>query len=69
MSQSRFETWQLDLQDLLGLAAPPVAIAFMSHGPIEIGRIKRNVPPATADGRTGTVAASCVITAIAASAA
>ena len=26
MSQSRFETWHLDLRDLLGLAVPPVAI-------------------------------------------
>ena len=29
MSQTRFETWHLDLQDLLGLAVPPVAIAFL----------------------------------------
>ena len=27
MSQSRFEIWHLDLQDLLGLTALPVAIA------------------------------------------
>ena len=60
MSQSRFETWHLDLQDLLGLAVPPVAIAFISHVPAGIGRIERTMPPATADGRTGAVAASCV---------
>jgi len=60
MSQSRFETWHLDLQDLLGLAVPPVAIAFISHVPAGIGRIERIMPPATADGRTGAVAASCV---------
>src|SRR3954452_24174207 len=60
MSQSRFETWHLDLQHLLGLAAPPVGIAFISHVPAGIGRIKRAMPPATADGRTGAVAASCV---------
>jgi len=27
MSQSRFETWHLDLRDLLGLAVPPRIIA------------------------------------------
>jgi uncharacterized protein (DUF169 family) len=60
MSQSRFKDWHLDLQDLLGLAVPPVAIAFFSHVPDEIGRIARPMPPTTADGRTGTVAAGCV---------
>jgi uncharacterized protein (DUF169 family) len=60
MSQSRLETWQRDLQDLLGIAAPPVAIAFISHVPARIGRLERTRPPPTADGRTGAVAASCV---------
>jgi uncharacterized protein (DUF169 family) len=60
MSQTRFETWHLDLQELLGLAVPPVAIAFVSHVPPGIGRIERAMPPATADGRTGAAAASCV---------
>ncbi|MGA6966654.1 MAG: hypothetical protein WBZ51_23950, partial [Xanthobacteraceae bacterium] len=40
MSQTRFETWHLDLQDLLGLSVPPVAIAFISHVPTGIGRIQ-----------------------------
>jgi uncharacterized protein (DUF169 family) len=60
MSQSHFETWHGDLQDLLGLAVPPVAIAFLSHAPDEIARIDRPMPPTTGDGRTGTVAAGCV---------
>ena len=60
MSQTRFETWHLDLQDLLGLSVPPVAIAFISHVPTGIGRIQRAMPPATPDGRTGAVAAGCV---------
>jgi uncharacterized protein (DUF169 family) len=60
MSQSCLETWHRDLQDLLGLAVPPVAMAFNSHVPAGIGRIERTMPPATADGRTGAVAASCV---------
>src|SRR5215471_3765620 len=59
MPQSRFEDWHLDLQDLLGLAVPPVAIAFPSHLP-EIDRLDRPMPPATPDGRTGAVAAGCV---------
>jgi uncharacterized protein (DUF169 family) len=60
MSQSRCEEWHLALQDLLSLAVPPVAIAFLSHVPAGIARIERMHPPATADGRTGAVAASCV---------
>ena len=60
MSHSCFERWHLDLQELLGLAVPPVAIAFISHIPAGIERIQRTVPPRTADGRTGAVAASCV---------
>jgi uncharacterized protein (DUF169 family) len=60
MSHSRFERWHLDLQEFLGLAVPPVAIAFISHVPAGIERIQRITPPRTADGRTGAVAASCV---------
>ena len=60
MSHTCSETWHLDLQDLLGLGVPLVAIAFISHVPTGIGRIQRTIPPATTDGRTGAVAASCV---------
>lgn len=60
MSHCCYESWHLDLQELLGLAVPPVAIAFISHIPAGIERIQRTVPPRTADGRTGAVAASCV---------
>jgi uncharacterized protein (DUF169 family) len=60
MSQDRLEHWDLELRDLLGLAVPPVAIAFMTHVPDEIARIERKHPPATTDGRTGAAAASCV---------
>jgi uncharacterized protein (DUF169 family) len=42
------------------LAVPPVGIAFVSHVPAGVGRVERTMPPATADGRTGAVAASCV---------
>jgi uncharacterized protein (DUF169 family) len=60
MSHSCFESWHLDLQELLGLAVPPVAIAFISRVPAGIERIQRTMPPRTAEGRTGAVAASCV---------
>src|SRR5262245_59643409 len=59
MSRNRFEAWHDDLQDLLGLAVPPVGIAFASHVPADIGRIERAMPPATSDGRTGTASTSC----------
>jgi uncharacterized protein (DUF169 family) len=60
MPQGRFNDWHLELQDLLGLSVPPVAIAFLNHVPDGIARIDRPMPPTTADGRTGTVAAGCV---------
>jgi uncharacterized protein (DUF169 family) len=60
MSQTRFETWHFDLEDLLGLAVPPVAIAFSGSAPTGIGRLERAMPAPTVDGRTGAVAASCV---------
>jgi len=56
MSQARFETWHRDLQELLGLAVSPVAIAFIGHVPAGVGHIARTMPPPTADGRTGAVA-------------
>ena len=60
MPPDDFQTWHLDLQDLLGLAVPPVAIAFLNHIPEGIRGIERAMPPATADGRTGAVPASCI---------
>ena len=60
MSQNHFESWHRDLQDLLGLAVPPIGIAFVNALPAGVSRIDRTMPPATADGRTGTAAASCV---------
>jgi uncharacterized protein (DUF169 family) len=60
MSQTSFTQWHQDLQELLGLAAPPIGITFMDQMPPGIPRIGRTKPPATADGRTGAVAAGCV---------
>lgn len=44
MSQTRFETWHFDLEDLLGLAVPPVAIAFSSSA-VRTMRISLIAPP------------------------
>jgi uncharacterized protein (DUF169 family) len=60
MSQTGFARWHQDLQELLGLAVPPLAIAFTNGVVSGIRGIERTKPPATADGRTGAVAASCV---------
>jgi uncharacterized protein (DUF169 family) len=60
MSQNLFSSWHRDLQELLGLAVPPIGIAFVSSVPPGIARIDRTMPAATADGRTGTAPASCV---------
>src|SRR5580704_2038639 len=49
-----------DLQQILGLAAPPIAITFANAEPDNIGRFDEKMPPATEDGRTGRVPAGCV---------
>jgi uncharacterized protein (DUF169 family) len=49
-----------DLQQILGLAAPPIAITFANAEPDNIGRFDEKTPPATEDGRTGRVPAGCV---------
>jgi uncharacterized protein (DUF169 family) len=60
MSQNHVERWHHDLQELFGLSIQPIGIAFMNAIPPGIGRIERSMPPPSADGRTGTVPASCV---------
>jgi uncharacterized protein (DUF169 family) len=59
MSQNQFERWHRDLYELLGLSIQPIGIAFLSAIPAGIDRIQRSMPPPSADGRTGTVPASC----------
>jgi uncharacterized protein (DUF169 family) len=49
-----------DLQQILGLAAPPIAITFANAEPDNIGRFDAKMPPPTEDGRTGRVPAGCV---------
>lgn len=49
-----------DLQQILGLTAPPIAITFANAKPDNIGLFDAKMPPATEDGRTGRVPAGCV---------
>jgi uncharacterized protein (DUF169 family) len=50
-----------DLRALLGLAVPPIAIAFAATAPADLARLDAGARPApTPDGRTGAVAAGCV---------
>jgi len=60
MSQNLFENWHRDLLERLGLAVPPIGIAFVNSLLAGVERIDRTMPPATTDGRTGTAPASCV---------
>ncbi len=48
------------LISLLGLSHPPLAISFSSDAPAGVPRFDTPMPTATADGRTGRVAAGCV---------
>ncbi len=59
----RKEDWaplDRELRALLGLAIPPVAIAFAQAPPPELPRPEGTRPAPTPDGRTGAVAAGCV---------
>jgi len=49
-----------ELQDLLALSVPPIALSFAETEPEAVAPFGATYPPATADGRTGAVAASCV---------
>ena len=48
------------LRALLGLAVPPIAIAFAEKAPSRLARPARAKPPPAADGRTGAATAGCV---------
>jgi uncharacterized protein (DUF169 family) len=60
MPENHWRNWHDELEDLLGLAAPPIALAFLDEVPANIPRLDRVMPPPTPDGRTGIVSASCV---------
>src|SRR5690348_13930889 len=49
-----------ELRALLGLAVPPIAIAFADSVPAGLARPTGTMPSPTDDGRTGAVPAGCV---------
>lgn len=49
-----------ELRGLLGLAVPPIAIAFVDEVPAGMTRPGGAMPAPTVDGRTGAVPAGCV---------
>jgi len=49
-----------ELRELLGLAIPPIAIAFADTVPAGLARLQGPMPTPTADGRTGAAPAGCV---------
>jgi uncharacterized protein (DUF169 family) len=53
-------TLDQDLRALLGLAVPPIAIAFVEAPPPDLPRPAGAHPAPTPDGRTGAVPAGCV---------
>lgn len=60
MRREECATLDQDLRALLGLAVPPIAIAFVKEAPLDLPRPEGAYPAPTQDGRTGAVPAGCV---------
>ena len=60
MTKTDYTRLNQALVDLLALEVPPIAITFVDAAPADLARPAESMPPPTADGRTGSVAASCV---------
>jgi uncharacterized protein (DUF169 family) len=60
MRKEECTTLDQDLRTLLGLAVPPIAMAFAPAPPPGLPRPEGARPAPTADGRTGAVPAGCV---------
>jgi uncharacterized protein (DUF169 family) len=60
MRQEDCATLDQELRALLGLAVPPIAIAFVEAPPPDLPRPAGAPPAPTPDGRTGPVPAGCV---------
>ncbi len=58
--QHDYRRLQADLEELLGLFAPPIAITFLDQPPERMPRYSASAPPPMPDGRTGAVPAGCV---------
>jgi uncharacterized protein (DUF169 family) len=60
MATEEYAALDRDLRALLGLAVPPIAIAFAATAPAGLSRPDGTRPAPMPDGRTGAVAAGCV---------
>jgi len=60
MATSDWNALGEELQEILRLATPPVAITFSEQRPDGVAAFDDPMPPPTPDGRTGRVPAGCV---------
>jgi uncharacterized protein (DUF169 family) len=60
MDKAQSAALDRELRELLGLAVPPIAIAFVDGLPAGMRRPQGTMPSPAADGRTGVVPAGCV---------
>ena len=60
MTTSNWTTVATELEEILRLTTPPVAITFSEQRPDEVAAFDNPVPPPMPDGRTGRVPAGCV---------
>ena len=60
MAMADYSRLNQALVELLALDVPPISISFVDTAPTDVERPAGPMPPPTSDGRTGTVAASCV---------
>ncbi len=57
---STYQELSEQIQSLLGLTHPPIAITFCDSEPMAVPGLDDSYPEPTADGRTGAVSAGCV---------
>jgi len=60
MTTQTYRTLAKELQSLLSLSSPPLAIGFSREAPANVARYAGDMPAPSADGRTGKVSAGCV---------
>ena len=60
MANQDWKEMSSELNSLLKLTSPPLAITFAQEAPENVSRFEGEMPEPTADGRTGKVPAGCV---------
>lgn len=60
MANQDWREMSSELNSLLKLTSPPLAITFSEEAPENVGRFEGDMPEPMADGRTGKVPAGCV---------